>query len=134
MLALLPVPRLVSESRMVRESHRIDFAGAATATGGLVAIVYGVLSAARHEGRRDNVVDDHASSALERRTAKAPGFTPSIGAAVLCLRASALGHSRRLPSRAPVTRARPLWAERQADGAQCAVHVSVPLWQPPSIG
>jgi MFS family permease len=46
--ALMMVPRLVSESRMAREEHRIDFAGAATATGGLVAIVYGLLAAARH--------------------------------------------------------------------------------------
>jgi EmrB/QacA subfamily drug resistance transporter len=46
--ALMMVPRLMSESRMVRDHHRIDFAGAATATGGLVAIVYGLLAAARH--------------------------------------------------------------------------------------
>jgi EmrB/QacA subfamily drug resistance transporter len=46
--ALLMVPRLVSESRMVREHHRIDFGGAAAATGGLVAIVFGLLAAARH--------------------------------------------------------------------------------------
>ena len=48
MFALLMVPRLVSESRMVREHHRVDVAGAATATGGLVAVVYGLLAAARH--------------------------------------------------------------------------------------
>jgi MFS family permease len=46
--ALLMVPRLVSESRMAGERQRIDFGGAATATGGLVAIVYGLLAAARH--------------------------------------------------------------------------------------
>jgi EmrB/QacA subfamily drug resistance transporter len=46
--ALLMVPRLVSESRMVREHHRLDFTGAITATGGLVAIVYGLLQAASH--------------------------------------------------------------------------------------
>ena len=46
-LILLVVPRLVSESRMVREDgHRLDFIGAVTATGGLVAIVYGLLQAA----------------------------------------------------------------------------------------
>jgi EmrB/QacA subfamily drug resistance transporter len=46
--ALLMVPRLVSESRMVREQRRPDFAGAMTATGGLVAIVYGLLQAAAY--------------------------------------------------------------------------------------
>jgi EmrB/QacA subfamily drug resistance transporter len=48
LFALLMVPRLVSESRMVREHHRLDFAGAITVTGGLVAIVYGLLAAATH--------------------------------------------------------------------------------------
>ena len=48
LFALVMVPRLVSESRMAREHHRIDVAGAATATGGLVAIVYGLLQAATH--------------------------------------------------------------------------------------
>ena len=33
---------------MVREGHRIDFPGAVTATGGLVAVVYGLLQAASH--------------------------------------------------------------------------------------
>ncbi len=46
--ALLVVPRLVSESRMQRESRRPDFAGAFTATGGLVAIVDGLLNASTH--------------------------------------------------------------------------------------
>jgi EmrB/QacA subfamily drug resistance transporter len=46
--ALLMVPRLVSESRMARERHRVDFTGAITGTGGLVAIVYGLLQAALH--------------------------------------------------------------------------------------
>ena len=40
--ALLIVPRLVSESRMVRERRRLDFTGAITATGGLAAVVYGL--------------------------------------------------------------------------------------------
>jgi EmrB/QacA subfamily drug resistance transporter len=48
LFALLVVPRLVSESRMVREHRRLDFGGAIAATGGLVAIVYGLLAAARH--------------------------------------------------------------------------------------
>jgi EmrB/QacA subfamily drug resistance transporter len=48
LVALLMVPRLVSESRMVREGRRLDFAGAIIATGGLVAIVYGLLEASSH--------------------------------------------------------------------------------------
>jgi MFS family permease len=48
LFALLLVPRVLSESRMVRGGHRIDVAGAVTATGGLVAIVYGLLQAATH--------------------------------------------------------------------------------------
>ena len=49
LFALAMVPRLVSESRMVREQHqRLDVAGAVTATGGLIAIVYGLQAAARH--------------------------------------------------------------------------------------
>jgi EmrB/QacA subfamily drug resistance transporter len=48
-IALLLVPRLVTESRMVRdERHKLDFAGALTGTGGLVAIVYGLLQAAKY--------------------------------------------------------------------------------------
>ncbi len=46
--ALLMVPRLVSESRMVREAHRPDYAGALTGTGGLIAVVDGLLQAATH--------------------------------------------------------------------------------------
>jgi EmrB/QacA subfamily drug resistance transporter len=46
--ALAMVPRLVSESRMIRGHHRLDAGGAVTATGGLVAIVYGLLQAASH--------------------------------------------------------------------------------------
>jgi EmrB/QacA subfamily drug resistance transporter len=48
LFALLMVPRVLSESRMAREGHRIDVAGAVTATGGLVAIVDGLLQAASH--------------------------------------------------------------------------------------
>lgn len=56
-LALVLVPRLVTESRMVRdEGEGIDFAGAITATGGLVAIVYGLLQAARHGWGSANVL------------------------------------------------------------------------------
>jgi EmrB/QacA subfamily drug resistance transporter len=46
--ALLMVPRVLSESRMARQSNKIDVAGAVGATGGLVAVVYGLLSAASH--------------------------------------------------------------------------------------
>jgi len=47
-IALVLVPRLVSESRMTRQQHGFDFAGAITATGGLVAVVYGLLQAVTH--------------------------------------------------------------------------------------
>jgi EmrB/QacA subfamily drug resistance transporter len=46
--ALLMVPRLVSESKMVLETRRLDFAGAITGTGGLIGLVDGLLQAARH--------------------------------------------------------------------------------------
>ena len=48
LFALLMVPRVLPENRMARESNRIDVPGAVTATGGLVAIVYGLLQAASH--------------------------------------------------------------------------------------
>lgn len=48
LFALVMVPRLVSESRMVRESRRPDYAGAITGTGGLIAVVDGLLQAATH--------------------------------------------------------------------------------------
>ncbi len=48
LVALVLVPRLVSESRMVRDRHHIDLLGAATVTGGLIAIVYGLLAASKH--------------------------------------------------------------------------------------
>ena len=46
LFALVMVPRVLPESRMTREAQRIDVPGAVTATGGLVAIVYGLLQAA----------------------------------------------------------------------------------------
>lgn len=46
--ALLMVPRVLSESRMDRESRQIDVPGAVGATGGLAAVVYGLLQAASH--------------------------------------------------------------------------------------
>jgi EmrB/QacA subfamily drug resistance transporter len=48
LVALVLVPWLVPESRMVRQQDRLDMTGAVTATGGLVAIVYGLLQAASH--------------------------------------------------------------------------------------
>jgi EmrB/QacA subfamily drug resistance transporter len=48
LFVLLMVPRVMPENRMAREGHRVDVAGAVTATGGLVAIVYGLLQAASH--------------------------------------------------------------------------------------
>jgi EmrB/QacA subfamily drug resistance transporter len=48
LFALVAVPRLVAESRMVREYERPDYAGAVTSTGGLVAVVDGLLQAANH--------------------------------------------------------------------------------------
>lgn len=51
------VPRLVPESRMVREqAHRLDAAGALTATAGLCAVVYGLLRAADHPWRSTSVI------------------------------------------------------------------------------
>jgi EmrB/QacA subfamily drug resistance transporter len=44
--AVLAVPRVLPESRMAREGHRIDLPGAVMATGGPVAVVYGLLQAA----------------------------------------------------------------------------------------
>ncbi|MFF1381859.1 MFS transporter [Streptomyces sp. NPDC058308] len=46
--ALLLVPRVMPESRMEREGRSVDFAGAIGITGGLVAVVYGLIKAADH--------------------------------------------------------------------------------------
>jgi EmrB/QacA subfamily drug resistance transporter len=48
LFALVMVPRVMSESRMAREGARVDAVGAVTVTGGLVAVVYGLLQAASH--------------------------------------------------------------------------------------
>jgi EmrB/QacA subfamily drug resistance transporter len=48
LFALIAVPRLVSESRMVRDADRPDYAGAISGTGGLIAVVDGLLQAATH--------------------------------------------------------------------------------------
>jgi EmrB/QacA subfamily drug resistance transporter len=47
LVALVLVPRLVSESRSPKP-HRPDFLGAVTGTAGLLAVVYGLLHAADH--------------------------------------------------------------------------------------
>jgi EmrB/QacA subfamily drug resistance transporter len=47
-VALVVVPRLVSESRMTRDHQRPDVAGAVTGTAGLIAVVDGLLEAASH--------------------------------------------------------------------------------------
>jgi EmrB/QacA subfamily drug resistance transporter len=46
--ALIVAPKLVAESRMSSSGKRIDFLGAITVTGGLIAVVYGLLGAASH--------------------------------------------------------------------------------------
>jgi len=48
LMALVLVPRLVDESRMIRDDARPDYLGAATSTAGLIGIVYGLLEAASH--------------------------------------------------------------------------------------
>ncbi len=48
LIALIAVPRLVSESRMVRGRGRPDVAGAVVGTAGLIAVVDGLLQAATH--------------------------------------------------------------------------------------
>jgi EmrB/QacA subfamily drug resistance transporter len=49
LIAILLTPRLVSESKMIRGAgERPDYYGAATATGGLIAVVDGLLQAATH--------------------------------------------------------------------------------------
>lgn len=54
--AILVVPRLVSESKMVREHARPDFLGAVTGTAGLVGVVDGLLAAATHDWVSVNVL------------------------------------------------------------------------------
>jgi EmrB/QacA subfamily drug resistance transporter len=54
--ALFVVPRLVSESKMVREHARPDFLGAVTGTAGLVGVVDGLLAAAKHPWGSVNVL------------------------------------------------------------------------------
>jgi EmrB/QacA subfamily drug resistance transporter len=49
LFALIVVPRLVKESRMVRDGNPFDFLGAATATLGLVSVVYALLQGVQHD-------------------------------------------------------------------------------------
>jgi EmrB/QacA subfamily drug resistance transporter len=56
LFALVMVPRLVSESRMVRDADRPDYAGAVTGTAGLIAVVDGLLQAATHPWGSVNVL------------------------------------------------------------------------------
>ncbi|MGW5353054.1 MFS transporter [Streptomyces sp. NPDC004031] len=48
LFALVMVPRVIPESRMARTGRGVDLAGAAGATGALVAVVHGLLQAAGH--------------------------------------------------------------------------------------
>jgi len=54
--AVYAVLRVLPESRMAREGHRIDLPGAVTATGGLVAVVYGLLQVASYPWRSSQVL------------------------------------------------------------------------------
>ncbi|MEX1656933.1 MFS transporter [Streptomyces pseudovenezuelae] len=47
-IALIMVPRVMAENRMARDGRRLDLVGAAAATAGLGAVVYGLLQAADH--------------------------------------------------------------------------------------
>ena len=47
-IALIMVPRVMTENSMPREGRRLDLVGAFTATAGLGAVVYGLLQAADH--------------------------------------------------------------------------------------
>lgn len=56
-LALLMIPRLMPESRMARrEGQSLDLVGAVAVTGGLVAVVYGLLEAAEDSWSSSNVL------------------------------------------------------------------------------
>lgn len=48
-IALVLIPRTISESRMARTHRRIDLPGAILGTGGLICIVYGLLQASEHD-------------------------------------------------------------------------------------
>lgn len=47
-IVLILIPRVLPENRMTGSSHSIDVAGAVTVTGGLLAIVYGLLNGSTH--------------------------------------------------------------------------------------
>jgi EmrB/QacA subfamily drug resistance transporter len=48
LFALLAVPRVLPESRITREGHKLDLPGAVTAASGLLSVVYGLLQAASY--------------------------------------------------------------------------------------
>jgi EmrB/QacA subfamily drug resistance transporter len=56
LVVLVIIPHLVEESRMVRASGGLDIGGAITSTGGLFAIVYGLLQAAERPWGSASVV------------------------------------------------------------------------------
>ncbi len=55
-VALLVVPRLVSESKMARGSQRPDYWGALFGTAGLILVVDGLIEAAKHSWGSGNVL------------------------------------------------------------------------------
>ncbi|NUS45663.1 MAG: MFS transporter [Mycobacteriaceae bacterium] len=64
-VVLAVLPRLVRENRMIRaDDERLDAPGAATATLGLVAVVYGLLNAADHDWASRSVAVPLAGGAL----------------------------------------------------------------------
>jgi EmrB/QacA subfamily drug resistance transporter len=56
LFAVRAAPRVLPESRMVRDRQRIDLFGAVTATGGLIAVVYGLLQAATYSWGSERVL------------------------------------------------------------------------------
>ncbi|MEU8960035.1 MFS transporter [Streptomyces sp. NPDC048518] len=54
--ALILVPRVMPESRMEREGRSVDVVGAIAITGGLVAVVYGLIKAADHSWSSSTVL------------------------------------------------------------------------------
>jgi EmrB/QacA subfamily drug resistance transporter len=85
-VVLVLLPRLVAESRMVREPNSgLDVTGAITSTGGLFAVVYGLLQAASHPWGAVRVVLPLAAGAgllvvtlMVERRAKNPLIPPEF--------------------------------------------------------
>src|SRR5438093_2216249 len=55
-IAIALIPRLVDESRAENTSRRVDVPGAVLVTGGILALIYGFLAAARHPWGSSTVV------------------------------------------------------------------------------